>query len=486
VKLSELAACGRLLTVPDRGDLDVGGVTSDPAAVRPGDVFVVVGGAFAEARAACAEAVRRGAVAIVADAADAPSCEVPVLRAQDARRALAFMAAGFAGRVSALRLAGVTGTNGKSSTARLIQASFAGAGVRAAILETTNHAVGRGARGRRARALGAERTSEELAALADDGYGACAIEFSSISLAEGRAEGVPLGCAVFTSFGRDHLDYHGSTEEYLDAKLELFRLLAPTASAVINADDPASELFAEATRARVLTYGLDGRADVRGDVRRLDATGLDLDVRTPMGRYSLRSPLVGRASASNLLGALTAALSLGLEPEAALAGLRAVEAVPGRMERIDGGGPVAVFVDYAHNESSLEQALTTCRAFAKGRVIAVFGAGGDRPRGKRLRMGRAADLAADAAIVTSDNPRSENPADIIAAVVGGFSRLDRVEVELDRGAAIRRAVASAEPGDVVLIAGKGPETFQHVGDHYLKFEDAEAARDALRERGALG
>jgi UDP-N-acetylmuramoyl-L-alanyl-D-glutamate--2,6-diaminopimelate ligase len=487
VKLEELAARGRLLTRPESGDVDVAGVTSDPAAVRPGDVFVVVGRGYGAARRDVAEAVKRGAVAVVAEERDvAAPCAVPVLMAQDARRALAFMAAGFAGRAADLRLCGVTGTNGKSWTLALFAAAMEAAGVRTAVLENERQAVGRGPRGRRAAALGAERTADELAAAAGDGYAACGLEFSSASLALGRAEGVRFGCGVFTTFARDRIDFHGSSRELLEAQLELFRLLPTTAAAIVNADDPAHELFLDVTRGRALTYGVGGRADVRGEIRRLDVDGLDLEIRTPLGRASLRSPLVGRAAASNLLGALAAALSLGAPLESAVEGLASVAVVPGRMERVDARGPVEVFVDYARNEAAFEQALATARGLARGRVIAVFGASGDRSRGRRARLGRAADRLADVAVVTSENPRSENPADIIAAIVAGFSRLDRVEVELDRGAAVRRAIELARPGDVVLVAGKGPETSYEFGDRLVRFEDAAEARGALALKRSLG
>ncbi len=486
MKLEELALRGKLLTRPLAGDVDVAGVTSDPVSVRPGDVFVLVGRTYATGRRAVAEAVQRGAVAVVADEDAGLSCSVPVLKAQDARRALAFMAAGFTGRAANLRLLGVTGTNGKSSVLRLFAAAMGASGVRTALLETEQSAVGRGFRGRRGAALLAERTADELAAVAEDGFAACGMEFSSAALALGRAEGLPLACGLFTTFARDRIDFHGSSRELIEAQLELFRLLPDSAAAVVNLDDPAHELFADVTRARLLSYGVGGRADVRGEIRRLDVDGLDLDVRTPLGRATLRSPLVGRAAASNLLGALTAALAMGAPLESAVEGLLSVAVVPGRMERVDARGPVEVFVDYARNEAAFEQALLTARGLARGRVIAVFGAAGDRSRGRRARMGRIADRLADVAVVTSENPRSEKPADIIAAVVAGFSRLDRVEVELDRGAAVRRAVDLARPGDVVIVAGKGPETSYEAGDRIIRFEDAAEARGALALKRSLG
>lgn len=486
MNLAELADRGRLLTRPDRGDVDVGGVTADPGAVRAGDVFVVVGRTFGAARGDVAEAVRRGAVAVVADEGAAFPCPVPVLRAQDPRRALAFMAAGFAGRAVELRLCGVTGTNGKSSLLRLYAAAMDGAGTPTAVLETTHRAVGRGAVGARGSAALAEESARELALVADDGFRACGVELSSVALALGRAEGLRFSAGVFVSFSPDHLDFHRSTREQLEAQLELFRLLPATAAGVVNADDPAHELFAEETRARVVSYGLGGRADVRGEIRSAGLDGVDLDVRTPLGRARLRSPLVGRANASNLVGALAAAIASGADLEAAADALSAVKRLPGRMARVDGGGPVPVFVDYARNEAALEQALVAARGFARGRVIVVFGAAGDRPRGRRARMGRVADRHADVAFVTSDHPRSESPSEIVAAVVAGFSRHERVEIEIDRRVAIRRALAEAKDGDVVLVAGKGDETSMHVGDHLLRFEDEAEVRAALAERGVAG
>jgi UDP-N-acetylmuramoyl-L-alanyl-D-glutamate--2,6-diaminopimelate ligase len=482
MKLNELLTKG-LSARGSLPDVEVGGITADAQVVRPGDLFVAVEGFSRGGRALIQDAIERGAVAVVSEDEPEVECGVPVLLAQDARRALAFLADHIWGAPSRLlRVIGVTGTNGKSSTVLLIKAALEGAGaMRVGTLETVRHGGGRRPDVRAHAAEGAERVHFRLREMLDAGKRACAIEVSSHALVQGCLDAVAFDCAVFTGFARDHLDYHGTLAEYLDAKADLFRMLAPDAVAILNHDDPAHEVLAACTRAQVMTFGMNGGADVRGEIVRLDARGAELFVKTPGGSGSIQTALLGRHNLSNLLGAVGASLACGADLDSVLAALSEVEVLPGRMQRVATDLPASVFVDYAHNEQALERALGTLRPFVRGRLILVFGCGGDRYRGKRPGMARAASRAADLVIVTQDNPRSESPATIFAEVLSGFRTLDRVRVEPDRRAAIRLALEEARAGDVVLIAGKGPETSMEVGDFVVEHDDRVVAAEIASE-----
>jgi UDP-N-acetylmuramoyl-L-alanyl-D-glutamate--2,6-diaminopimelate ligase len=294
-------------------------------------------------------------------------------------------------------------------------------------------------------------------------------------------DSVRFDSAVFLGLGRDHLDYHGTMAEYLDAKADLFRMLGQDAVAVLNADDPAHEVLASCTRAQVLTFGLQGGVDVRGEIVRLDARGAELFVRTPAGSGSVQTALLGRHNLTNILAAVGASLACGADLDPVLAALSEVETLPGRMERVACDLPFPVYVDYAHNAQALEHALTSLRPFVLGRLIVVFGCGGDRYRGKRPAMARVAERGADAVVVTHDNPRSENPAAILGEILAGFRYRDRIHVESDRREAIRAALEEARPGDAVLIAGKGPETSQEAGDVVIEHDDRAVVAGFARE-----
>jgi UDP-N-acetylmuramoyl-L-alanyl-D-glutamate--2,6-diaminopimelate ligase len=472
MKLNELLTKG-LSARGSLPDVEVGGITADAQGVRPGDLFVSVEGFSREGRVLIQDAIERGAVAVVSENEPEIECGVPVLLAQDARRALAFLADHLWGGPSRLlRVIGVTGTNGKTSTALLTKAALESSGaLRAGLLETTRHGGGRRPDVRAHAAFGAERVHFRLREMLDAGMRACAIEVSSHALVQGWLDSVRFDTAVFTGLGRDHLDYHGTMAEYLDAKADLFRMLASDAVAVLNHDDPAHEVLASCTRAHVLTFGLNGGADVRGEIVRLDSHGAELFVRTPAGSGSIQTALLGRHNLSNLLAAVGASLACGADLDAVLDALSEVEVLPGRMERIAPELPFQVWVDYAHNAEALEHALGALRPFVSGRLIVVFGAGGDRYRGKRPRMARVAERIANVAIVTHDNPRSENPSTIMAEILSGFRSRERVHVEPCRRDAIRLAIEEARAGDAILIAGKGPETSQEAGDVVVEHDD---------------
>jgi len=376
-----------------------------------------------------------------------------------------------------LRVVGITGTNGKTTTAFLVRALLERAGVRTGLLGTVTSFVG-------GREEPVERTTPEAIDLQrlfrrmlDEGDEACVMEVSSHALELGRAEGIRFAARVFTNLTQDHLDFHPTMEDYFVAKRRLFD--GPGAS-VVNVDDPwgrrlAEDLAGDATT----TYAIDSPADYRAEDVAFDAGGSRFTCRTPEGAIDVAMPLPGLFNVQNALAAIAVARSLGVSPDQASDALATAPRVPGRFEPVDEGQDFAVLVDYAHTPDSLDNVLRAARAVTAGRLHVVFGAGGDRDRGKRPLMGRVARELADRVIVTSDNPRSEEPEAILADILEGTG-LD-VEHELDRRAAVARAVETAGAGDVVVVAGKGHEQGQEFADGRKEpFDDREVVRDALR------
>jgi UDP-N-acetylmuramoyl-L-alanyl-D-glutamate--2,6-diaminopimelate ligase len=480
-----------------RGDATVlvRGLALDSRAVEPGALFVARRGLAVDGHRFLADAVRRGAVALAVEADDPalPGLPVPVLKVTASDVALAHLACRFYGQPShRLAIVGVTGTNGKTTTTHLVAGAAAAAGRRAAIFGTLGYGPAPGA------LTNTEHTTPPatefqriLAELADSGMDVVAAEISSHALKTQRTLGTRYAAAVFTNLTRDHLDFHGDEADYRASKLRLFDRAArgdeEPLVAVINADDAAAPHFIAAARRsgdRVLTTSERGGADVVAEEVALGAAGSDLRVAHAGGRTPLHLALPGAYNVANALGAFAAALGLGLDADAAARGLATVERVPGRLERVEGAGDFSVLVDYAHTPDALATVLATVRQVTRGRLIAVFGCGGDRDRGKRPLMAEVGSRLADIAILTSDNPRSEDPASILAAMAAGVPAGRTVEIIADRRAAIGHAIELARGGDVVLIAGKGHETLQIVGDRRLPFDDREEARRALRARRA--
>ncbi|HET8732215.1 MAG TPA: UDP-N-acetylmuramoyl-L-alanyl-D-glutamate--2,6-diaminopimelate ligase [Anaeromyxobacteraceae bacterium] len=476
-------------------DAEVSRVTADSRKVNTGTLFVAVPGTRADGADFAPAAARAGAVAVLAERAlDCPPA--PVLLVPSARRALALAAANLHGRPGdRLALCGVTGTKGKTTVTWLVEACATAAGVPAGVVGT----VGVRLPGRMLPAThttpDAAELQSHLAEMVAAGVRVAALEVSSHALDQERVAGLSFRAAGFTNLGRDHLDYHADEAAYLAAKRRLFdERLAPDGVAVVNAADPAGARVAASLAAAGRTVwrtGVPGAEITARDVETgLSGTRAVLD--TPRGELRIASPLVGAHNLENLLVAAGLALGLGLPPEAVAAGLSASRGAPGRLERIDGRG-VSAFVDYAHTPDSLAAACAAIRALSPRRLVVLFGCGGDRDRGKRPLLGRAAGAAADLVVVTSDNPRTEDPAAILAAIVpgvesAGLSRLSKESalagargfvVEEDRRAAIALALAAARPGDAVLHAGKGHEDYQIVGTEKRHLDDREEARRAL-------
>ncbi len=488
--VSELiAALGerRLVGTPPA---EVAGIVADSRQVKPGACFVAVPGFKQDARRFVPEAVARGAALIVTEGAPLPDLAVPQVLVPSARVALARAAAAWHGHPSRhLTVVGITGTNGKTTTSYLVEALLQATGARTGVIGTIQYRLGSEIRPAGQTTPEALELQSMLARMYADGIRAVAMEVSSHALALARVEALTFDVAVFTNLTQDHLDFHGTLDEYRRAKRHLFELLEaspkPRRAAVVNADDPSAAEMTRGLRLPVISFGLGRQAHVRAVEHACTLDGIRLVADTPAGRVTVSSPLIGQYNVMNLLAAIGVGLALELPPERIGAALGRVAAVPGRFEQVRAGQPFLVVVDYAHTPDALERVLHSARRLAAGRLGVVFGCGGDRDRGKRPLMGEIAARLADRVWVTSDNPRSEPPAAIIEEIVTGVRQAGgdgRYVREVDRRAAIADALHWAGPGDAVVIAGKGHETYQIIGSAVLPFDDRDVARQILRER----
>ncbi|MFL6200045.1 MAG: UDP-N-acetylmuramoyl-L-alanyl-D-glutamate--2,6-diaminopimelate ligase [Thermoanaerobaculia bacterium] len=481
MRLSELCKEVLAMNLALTADPDIPGVAHDSRAVEPGDLFVALVGQRFDGRAFAPAAVERGAVAVVGPGP--ASVDVPWIPVEDPRSVLGPLAAAVYGHPDQeLVMAGVTGTNGKSTVATLIAAVMGEANLPAGFIGTLGYRFGD-------RSFPGGHTTPEasdlfrtLRRMRDAGARAVAMEVSSHALDMGRVAGASFDLAVFTNLTRDHLDYHPDMESYFAAKRKVFRLLKPGGRAVVNVEDPYGRRLA-AEMPDAVTFGEGGQVRVRE--ARMTPAGTVGTLITPRGEVPFVTHLLGRYNLINLLAAAAAAEALSLPHTAVTAALAAQHPIPGRMEPVDRGQPFPVFVDYAHTDAALDAALRSAREIAGvGKVAVVFGCGGDRDRGKRPLMGKVAGELADLPILTSDNPRTEDPMAILAAVEEGVKASGRngYRVIPDRREAIREAIFAAEPGWAVLIAGKGHEREQIVGERKIPFSDFEEIEKALEER----
>jgi UDP-N-acetylmuramoyl-L-alanyl-D-glutamate--2,6-diaminopimelate ligase len=463
--------------VVGRAPVEIADLAYDARSATAGSLFFCVPGTRVDGHEFAAEAVANGAVALVVRRP--LELDVPQIVVADPRRAMGVAADEFFERpTEALEVAGVTGTNGKTTTAFLLYSILAAAGRRPGLLGTIESRVGgerRGALRTTPEAIDLQRSFREML---DGGDRSCAMEATSHGSELGRLDRVRFSALVFTNLTQDHLDFHGTIERYFDAKRRLFTATRPPAA--VNLGDAHGRQLAQELEGhqRLLTFGFAEDAELKPenlDVgprgARFTAAGIELETR-----------LRGRFNVENVLGAVAGARLLGIPDEAIAHGVKELRGVPGRFEAVDEGQPFTVLVDYAHTPDSLENVLRTARDLAHNRLICVFGCGGDRDRGKRPLMGRIASELADLAIVTSDNPRSEEPEAIIGEIVAGAEA--DVDVEPDRRDAIARAIETAREGDVVVIAGKGHEQGQQFADATVPFDDRDVAREALRRLGA--
>ncbi len=490
-------------TLPSDGlDRDVSDIVHDSRKVRPGSLFVAVRGFNSDGHLFILEAVKQGAIAVVTERQNtaATATDTPQIIVEDSRRALALLADLFYGHPSQrLALIGVTGTNGKTTTSYLVKSILEAAGETAGLIGTIEYRVG----GTVYPAPNTTPEAPDLQRLLSEmvGHGAthCVMEVSSHALALDRTLGCRFAAAVFTNLTQDHLDFHETMDDYFLAKLRLFAGLSPDGHAVINLDDARAGEIVKETKAKVITTGMTDKADVhpRGTIRH-GIKGLSFEAATPAGTASIESPLVGRYNVYNMLTAIGVGTALGLGTEAIARGIKNMKAVPGRMEKVDEGQSYGVVVDYAHTEDALVRLLEAVREIAAARIITVFGCGGDRDRTKRPKMGAAAVTGSDVVIVTSDNPRTEDPGAIIREIELGMKDGMKVPssdmasgaapgkkpycVIADREAAVASAIGMAKPGDVVVLAGKGHEDYQIIGNAKVHYDDREIARREIRKR----
>jgi len=502
---------GDLLTVlenkttlpPDRLDREVRDIANDSRKVKPGFLFVAVRGFHSDGHQFISQAIQQGATAIVAEKQEGPPvpADTSLILVDDSRRALALLANAFFGQPSRrLKLIGITGTNGKTTTTYLLKSILEAAGHTAGLIGTIDYRVGDTvypAPNTTPEALELQRLLSDMAGLGADH---CVMEVSSHALTLGRTAGCEFAAAGFTNLTQDHLDFHESMEAYFQAKLSLFTGLSPEAWAIINIDDARGVELVRKTRARVITTGFSELANVRpaGPVRH-GINGLTFDAASPAGTVPVESPLVGRHNIYNILLAIGLAAALGINSDQIARGVKRMKTVPGRMEKVDEGQPYGVVVDYAHTEDAIKRLLEAVREFAAKRIITVFGCGGDRDRSKRPKMGEAAINGSDVVIITSDNPRTEDPASIIREIERGLAE-GGIKTAAQEGAqqrasgkkpyyvipgrheAVAFAVGMARPGDVVVLAGKGHEDYQIIGEKKIHFDDREVAREEIRKR----
>ena len=462
---------------------EISSLAYDARRVSPGSVFCTWKGHQRDGHTFVPDALQRGAVAVVAEKRllDLP---VPNIRVGSGRRALGRMAANFYGHPSRqLQVVGITGTNGKTSTAMLLQSLFEAGGLRCGLLGTVANDTGRGRTPAQHTTPEALDLQQLLAEMRKNGCRAASLEVSSHALDQGRTEGTEFGGAVFTNLGRDHLDYHLTMEAYESAKSLLFRGLRAGAFAAVNLDDPCGVRMASvcAPGVRILRYGLE-KGDVRAANLKMGIQGSSFHLVTPEGEFPATLPWLGRFNVSNALAASSAAMLAGVPAETVAAALGRAPAVPGRMEAIPGTGDITALVDYAHTADAIEAALGTLKPLTRGSLWIVVGAGGDRDQGKRPKMAAAAAKFADRVILTSDNPRGEDPAVILQEMAAGLPKGSAAQKIENRAEAIRTAIRSAGPGDVVLVAGKGHEEIQEIRGEKFPFSDRREVEKALAER----
>ncbi len=498
-----------ILDAQGRPQGEVSSICYDSRKCGPGSLFVAVGGLKVDGHDFIPEATARGAKFILHDRPFTAGPGLFAARVRDSRRSLGIAGKNFYGHPSSrLPLIAVIGTNGKTTVTYLLEAILSAAGFRPGVIGTVNYRYG-------GRILAASHTTPEsldfqriLAEMLEGGATHVVAEISSHAIDLARIDDCEFGIGVFTNFTQDHLDYHGTMDNYFRAKRRFFTDVLPrsprrfAARAIVNADDPWGRKLVEALAEPALTYGIEAACDVRAESYRLSPEGIEASIVSGSRRLDVRSPMIGRFNLYNILSAVAAAEALGLSADAVRAGISSLSAVPGRMEKVSRNGEPLVFVDYAHTEDALRRVLQNLQDFKTGRIFTVFGCGGDRDRGKRPLMAGAAADYSDAVIVTSDNPRTEEPLAIIGEIEAGMKKdliakvdprelgrrgTSRVYAVIpDRAQAIEAAIRAAAGGDTVLIAGKGHEDYQIVGSRKFPFDDRTVARQALARYGISG
>ena len=489
--------------VKKSGDLqsEVLAITEDSRMVRTGSVFVAIQGVQQDGHLFVNQALAQGAAAVVVDAGRFP-VDLPeglptgsaVIGVKNSRKALGLMAAQLYGNPSQhLKMIGVTGTNGKTTVTHLAKSLLEAHGHQVGLLGTVGYVYGNQRREASHTTPAPVQLQEMLGEMVRSGADVGVMEVSSHALELDRVAGCEFDVVVFTNLTQDHLDFHQTMERYFQAKLHLFTDYVATGHkagpkrALVNADDPWAPLICRQCRIPVWTFGIHSKADIHAEAVQLGMDGTQFVVNSPLGRMAIKSQLVGEHNVSNMLAAIGIGLEMGMTPSHLEQALRSVSNVPGRFERIQEGQDFTVVVDYAHTDDALQRLLDAAQTIKQGRIITVFGCGGDRDPGKRSKMGQVVVRASDLVIVTSDNPRTEDPLAILADIERGIEILPPEErcsyqTIADRARAIQAAIQAANSGDLVLIAGKGHEDYQILGTQKIHFDDREEARKAIRQR----
>ncbi len=459
-------------------------VRTDSRLVRRGDIFVAIAGNAADGHRFIDQAVANGARYVVCQDRDHASASAVTVVVENSARAAGLLAQASRGRpASKLTNLAVTGTNGKTTVAFLVHACITHAGRRCGLMGTVVYDTGSGVTPASLTTPDALTIAQMQHSMVEAGAEYMVIEASSHALSQDRLAGINFRAAAFTNLSGDHLDYHKTEESYLAAKTRLFTALGPDATAVLNRHAPQSEAIARQTRARLCWYAVDEPADITAHVESMTVAGARFTLEHDGRRAKVVTPLLGAYNVANHLAAAGLCLAAGFDLPTVAAGLSSLKAIPGRLEKV-GAGEFSVLVDYAHTDDALQNVLTTLKPLCKGRLIVVFGCGGDRDKTKRPRMAAVAQRLADMVIVTSDNPRTERPEAIIEDIVAGFRNgaSDAILIEADRAKAIEWAIQKARKDDIVLIAGKGHETYQIIGAEKIHFSDKEVAQQCIRGR----
>lgn len=485
IRLSNILNGVDLVEVIGKRELPIQGIALHSAQVGEGFLFIAIRGGKFDGHNYIEDAVKRGAIAVVCESYPDMEAKTTVI-VKDSRISASRIAANFYNHPAGkLRVVGITGTNGKTTIAYLCRNILSSAGEKTGLMGTIEYIIN-------GRTIPAERTTPDsvliqslLREMVDDGCKAVAMEVSSHSLVQHRVDDVEYDVAIFSNLTRDHLDYHLTMEDYLKAKLLLFRGLTEkklknfTKVAVVNADDSACSEVIHSTKALVIRYGINNNCDIHASNIRLTTTGTVFKVTTPDAEFEVNTSLPGRHNIYNILAATGMAISQGMPVEAILGGIRKTNYVPGRLQSIPNKLGISVIVDYAHTDDALKNVITALRELSKGKIIVVFGCGGDRDPGKRPKMGGVVGKLADFAVVTSDNPRSENPETIISQILDGINGGCKYVKITDRKEAIKYAIEIAQPNDTVLIAGKGHETYQEFKNNIVIFDDREIATEII-------
>lgn len=466
-------------------DQDINGISYDSRRVKPGELFVCIPGYKTDGHKFIDQALSRGAVAVLAERKVVLGTEATLLLTEDCRKAVAIAASNFYSQPSRqVKVVGVTGTNGKTTTTHLIKAILEENGAKVGIMGTLYARMGSTEKNFNNTTPESADIEEFLSLVRQEKGDYMVMEVSSHALDMGRVDQISFQAAVFTNLTQDHLDYHQTMNQYKESKLILFNGLAGKEGrlGVINADDPAAQDFIKASGPACLTYGINEDADVKASQLKFSLKGSRFTVVHREGRFEINMKLIGRFSVYNALAAITYSLAEGVETSVIKRALEKVEGVAGRFEQVDCGQDFTVIVDYAHTPDGLENILRTGKEILENRLITVFGCGGDRDKTKRPLMGKIAALYSDFCIVTSDNPRSEEPEAIIDDIIPGINEIEDAHYAkiIDRKEAIHQAICLAKPGDLVIIAGKGHETYQLVKDKVLDFDDRKVAAQFLK------